>query len=111
MSCFVEYIPDYGDKWDPDINLNEYTLSDLHFGHRVLLSNGLAGSIRFMGKVDFDDGNGIWIGVDLKKKNLNGHNGEVHGDRKYFEAKGGCGYFIRINEIDRILPNKNSVKK
>ena len=66
------------------MNINGYTLSDVHFGNRVLLTNGLAGSIRFMGKVDFDGD--VWLGIDLKKKNCNGNNGEA-GGRKYFEPK------------------------
>merc|ERR1712228_276362 len=97
MSSSFDDVPDFGEKWDADMNLNGYTVSDLHFGHRVLLSNGLAGSIRFMGKVDFDDG--IWIGIDLKKKNCNGHNGAVQ-NRAYFEPKEQCGYFIKMNEIN-----------
>ena len=61
-----------------------------------------------MGKVDFDDD--VWLGIDLKKKNCNGNNGEA-GGRKYFEPKEKCGYFIKMNEIERILPSKSQKAK
>merc|ERR1712025_1316316 len=60
------------------------------------------------GKVDFDES--IWLGIDLKKKNCNGNNGEC-GGRKYFEPKEKCGYFIKMNEIERILPSKSQKQK
>ena len=61
-----------------------------------------------MGKVDFDGD--VWLGIDLKKKNCNGNNGEA-GGRKYFEPKETCGYFIKMNEIERILPSKSQKQK
>eukprot|EP00485_Elphidium_margaritaceum_P016581 CAMPEP_0202730164 /NCGR_PEP_ID=MMETSP1385-20130828/186497_1 /ASSEMBLY_ACC=CAM_ASM_000861 /TAXON_ID=933848 /ORGANISM="Elphidium margaritaceum" /LENGTH=1465 /DNA_ID=CAMNT_0049396437 /DNA_START=68 /DNA_END=4465 /DNA_ORIENTATION=+ len=96
--------PDFGKDENADLNINGYTLSDIHLGYRVLLSNGLAGSVRFIGKLNFD-GSATWLGIELKKKHCNGHSGECLG-KKYFESKEYCAYFIRLNEIERILPGK-----
>merc|ERR1712241_1655406 len=95
--------PDLGLAENCDLNVNGYTLADATLGHRVLLTNGLAGVIRFVGPVAFDEA--VWLGIDMKRRNCNGSDGCVAG-RRYFVPKQQCGYWARMNEIERILPPK-----
>ena len=69
-------------------------------GDRVQLKNGLLGSVRFKGNVDFSTDE--YLGLALEKRHYNGGNGEIQG-RVYFTVKKRRGYFAKPTEVARIL--------
>ena len=97
---------------DPSKNL---PLSSLHttgirppnvrVSDRVRLKNGLVGSVRFKGKVEFSDDE--YLGLELDSKHYNGGNGEVQG-RLYFTVKKRRGYFAKRTEVARILTSSGA---
>lgn len=74
--------------------------SDVAIGDEVRLKNGLVGSVRFKGNVDFADDE--YLGIELDNEHYNGGNGDVNG-REYFSIKRGHGYFAKYTDIANVL--------
>ena len=74
-------------------------------GDRIRLKNGLTGSVRFKGTVEFSDEE--YLGLELDYKHYNGGSGEVQG-RLYFTVKKRRGYFAKCTEVARILTSSEA---
>ena len=71
-------------------------------GDLVLLPRKRQGLVRYYGRVEFDDGESEWFGVELLGRSMGNTDGVMQGVR-YFEAKENCGIFVLPDKILRKL--------
>ncbi|XP_078496476.1 coiled-coil domain-containing protein 187 [Lissotriton helveticus] len=78
-------------------------LSSFEIGERVLVKHTQPGTLKFKGKLHFDEG--LWAGVCLDKPDGD-HDGTYKGV-KYFECIKNCGVFVRPHEISHLLEDED----
>ena len=74
-------------------------------GDRVRLSNGLIGTIKHKGAVNFSDDE--WIGLELEAWHYNATQGIV-ANKRYFTTKKNRAYFCKPRDITRKLASKKA---
>merc|ERR1712232_1290551 len=77
------------DSNSTDLHIWKIKINEFSDGH--VFGVGIVSNLHHQNENKDFDTERIWLGIDLKKKNCNGNNGEC-GGRKYFEPKEKCGY-------------------
>ena len=104
-------LPGGGRKWSIDaVASPERTVSDaIKVGSKVRLKSGKRGTVRYLGKTAFKDGE--WAGIELDSTDGGRHDGSVRGVR-YFECMNNesRGVFVQPNTLS-LVPSPFKVKE
>ena len=83
---------------NPQLNPNKLVVAEEpNIGDPFKIRDGRIGIVKYVGYVEFGTAfsKTIFVGLELEEWDPNGHNGTVK-NRKYFDAKDGYGYFVKL---------------